>query len=239
MIANFAGDSVTALFIRGSEEEATLRALQCAETILAILQSTLPIESPHGQFKISGRIGVGSGEIEWGIVGQKIKNYYFRGPGIHNGITAELKAAENSIQVHPSVANSAIYKKFCPHESRNEDGFCQITEGRSHQASPNPKGADSKDLAAQRFFVPDILMHQENLAELRHTTTIFIGFPYEISWTNIHKLYQKIEKLLLECGGFFNKFEFSDKGGVAMIVFGAPYSYKNNFSNGIEFAIKL
>ena len=107
-IPYFAGDSFTAIF--PSATGGLTGALNSAQSILArFSQNRKNPDSILLEHHIGIKIGLSQGEVEWGIVGQRRKGYYFQGDPIDGCAQAQTKA--NSLE---AVADTAFLRLLDP-----------------------------------------------------------------------------------------------------------------------------
>ena len=85
-IANFAGDSFTAIFpISTEEKDEYLNPIAAVVEIQNKIAAISKQQTPKGEFNISVRAGVAVGTTSWGIIQDKNREraaYYFRGSAI-------------------------------------------------------------------------------------------------------------------------------------------------------------
>ncbi len=97
-IPYFAGDSFTAIFPNGgiSHHETAAIALRVTEAAQATLRRFISDQEDEdsllAEHKIGIKIGLSEGELEWGIVGNGRKGYYFRGDPIEGCSQAQVRA---------------------------------------------------------------------------------------------------------------------------------------------------
>ena len=93
IIPHFAGDAFTAIF----QGEKTEIVEKVAKKIKHFFEDTPSLKTPFGDFKISIRIGLSYGIVEWGLIGTDIKTFYFKGKAIERATLAQQKALPQEI----------------------------------------------------------------------------------------------------------------------------------------------
>ena len=106
-IPMFAGDGFFVIF-PGSPEETAERAWQTAVSIQRRFRSARgPFSlfvTPYGNFSIGVKIGMATGEVEWGILyNDHQTTSYFRGNSLYDSTDAEQTAVTGEIIAHDSM----------------------------------------------------------------------------------------------------------------------------------------
>lgn len=224
-IPYFAGDSFTAIF---PEEDQT--ADKIAQT--AWKARELFHKQQFGKFKIGVKIGVGYGELEWGIVGKGAKSFYFRGKSIKRASDAQMCAEEQEIIMHRVFKNKLTLNS----SSKKKESKFYTLENISIIAAfgtTSKRTPLSKSIA--RKFLPDAVIDFSHTGEFRQVVTVFISFK----GVKTHKQLERFASLVLErvrnFSGYFKEIDYGDKGGVLACLFGAPITFENNIERALEF----
>jgi predicted ATPase/class 3 adenylate cyclase len=238
-IPYFAGDSFTAIFpIKGAEDaaEVVMRTLHTAQVTLERFQTERKdpnsIVSEH---KIGVKIGISEGDIEWGIVGEKRRGYYFRGLPIDGCSQAQVRA--QSLEM---VCDERFLRFLDP-----DIVMCDDLSDGYHRIQPSktlPKIAAVKatrlpapDHDIMGAYLPTEAFANLGIGEFRNVVSVFISF----SGVDTHEGLQHFAAVVLEqsenFGGYFKEIDFGDKGGVMLCIFGAPTAFENNTERALEF----
>ncbi|MCK4524438.1 AAA family ATPase, partial [candidate division WOR-3 bacterium] len=88
-------------------------------------------------------------------------------------------------------------------------------------------------------FFPEILNDLSASGEFRKIVPLFFNFSLDLSSEKIRKLVERITYYCNEMNGYFNKIDFTDKGGIILVIFGAPFTSENMIENALLLAIKI
>ncbi len=247
MIPYFAGDSFTALF--PFERHAADKLSDVAARICFTVKSTLNrfLDNQNGEddmasLQIGAKIGLGQGEVEWGIVGpDKNRAFYFRGDAVDFSALAQLQCGNMEVIAHESF-QSILGALDLPAVSLH-DGYVRVDQAALKNI-PVPKPLSIKlpepdpDLLTD-FYPEAVFLEQASAGEFRNVVSAFISFE----GVDTHEALQHfIGDILEQCrnfGGYLKEVDFGDKGGVVACFFGAPVSYENNLERALEFASAL
>jgi predicted ATPase len=86
------------------------------------------------------------------------------------------------------------------------------------------------------MFVPDVVLNMKDRGEFREIVSVFIGFEESDGYAESVK---QVIKNTHAYGGYFNKIDFGDKGGVMLVIFGAPTGREKLYSRAADFALSL
>ncbi len=229
-IASFAGDAFSAVF-RGADAEL---ALEAAFQILDRFSDQGVMHTKFGDFLLSARIGLAHGSVQYGIIGADTqKAFYFRGVALERSVAAE--SAAGSLQV---VADDSFIAQLptLPALTRIEGGNSRIESyGRKAEAPAKPitpPGLSPVDA----LFVPSAILGMKERGEFREIAACFIGFR------ETGKFKAALAEIMERCTAYeayFNKIDFGDKGGIALVVFGAPLGTEQLYRRAADFALSL
>lgn len=234
MISTFAGDGFTALFPT-NQSDALPNAIQCAFRIREFFEAHRVMQTKYGSFKIGVKIGIARGGVEWGILGEAdMLTYFFRGDAI-NGCAHAEQAAKRGEIIADSTLKSFL-EKVCKFDIR--DNYLSLTE---HLDARSPSSV-RRQLLPEEFshpFVRDDIRSLTARAEFRSACTIFISFPEHLEHKTLSAFTARTMALANTHGGYFNKVDFGDKGGVFLILFGAPVTHENDVERAFNFILAL
>ncbi|HAV92986.1 TPA: hypothetical protein DCW38_07410 [candidate division WOR-3 bacterium] len=224
-ITNFAGDAFTAIFFDENS----------ADDVLLIAQSIINVFTEYKdkkKTKLHIRLGISSGVIDWGIVGKENLNYFFKGEGINSAVRIQQKGECDKIQFDKRFM-LLLSKKIKIFE--NNSIFYT-----SDMKSPNFSCAKIKRLKNEnnRFF-PKILSELSTGGEFRQVIPIFIRFPFDTSIENLDLISERLIAETVKFNGYLNKIDFGDKGGIALVIFGAPYAHEDMIDRAVQFSMSV
>lgn len=261
-IPYFAGDSFTAIFPIAPQNQSVDYERQLALTVVHTACATLrrfmsdreDDDSMLSEHQIGIKIGLSEGEVEWGIVGQGRKGYYFRGEPIEGCSQAQVLAC--SLEV---VSDARFLKYLDPQAVNSEslgDGFFKLnlehfaanippvdsnaTNKRPHSASSSSKQVlPSPDPAIMAEFLPKEVFENPGIGEFRNVVSVFLSFE----GVDTHEALDHFASVVLgqseNFGGYFKEIDFGDKGGVMFCIFGAPVSFENNSERALEYIVAI
>ena len=217
-VANFAGDSITAIFT-GNSSDATFFA---ATSIKKHFEKHRKYYSRFSDgFEIESRIGLSAGLVSWIVFGEELRAFCFYGD--------------------PVLESSLLTSGKDPGEITASSHFIKTPgdtdPSRKMLGVPFPKERIRRTLG--RLFVPERVLNTGNRGEFRNVTSLFISFKWK---TDLKLLKELVNYILLrtdEFGGYFGGPFYDVKGPHALIVFGAPISYENNVERAADLAILL
>ncbi len=237
-IPNFAGDSFTAIFTIYQEGEIRQVAQKTLDTANLVLKRLEDARNEQGSVlathNIGVKIGISQGEVEWGIVGDERKAYYFRGSAIDGCAAAQVLAATSE------MVGDVTFVKYLDKDTVEtdpiNDDFYKIKKLKNppERASANiALPLPDRDITS--LFLPVEAFGYVGIGEFRSVVSVFLSF----AGVETHEGLQHFASIILEqCsnfGGYFKEIDFGDKGGVMFCLFGAPVSFENNTERALEF----
>ncbi len=242
-VATFAGDAVTAVFPDRDAGTATRSALR----MLRVIDANHLQRTPAGEFPVDAKIGVGYGAVDWGTIhGRDRSTYYFRGKAIEEAAEAEHRAQSGTVVLGPGAVETAGEDI---HLTGMDDGFA----GARRSAAAEGARADTVDqLAVENEDEPEIspeeLEERQRRylpgsgapaaeGEFRYVSSVFISFQAPSRHDATADLVRPVLDLANEYGGYFNLLDFGDKGGVMLILFGAPTAQGDDLERAADFTL--
>lgn len=243
-IATFAGDAFTALFPL-ERPNAPARAARAATAIqhFFALNHTLPTR--YGTFTLGVKVGMGMGAVRWGIVGHTSqRTFFFRGPAIDACAAAEhhtapgqvVASAELAVLLDP-LGCAAAHEPFIVMRDLADGPLPAFRVLRSIRARRFARFPRVTTAATQAFGIEAVLGLAVP-AEFRDIACCFLSFD-DHSLAQMHTLAQRTLDLATSYGGYVNKIDFGDKGGIIVVLFGAPIAYENNLARAADFLLAL
>lgn len=241
-IPYFAGDSFTAIFqVNDNTANAAEMGKKVVGTALAVLDRFEREKRPGGSlcdYNIGIKIGLSFGNVEWGIVGDRRKAYYFRGEPIDNCGMAQTKA--QSLQM---VGDADFVKQFAPVHLPAEEvepGWFYLKPGKDFALRTGKKADENPALPAPSAetladFLPQEVYTSRDQGEFRNVVSVFLSFEGVDNHTALDHVATTVLDHSLNFGAYFKEIDFGDKGGLMFCLFGAPISFENNIERALEF----
>ncbi|MEN0002537.1 MAG: tetratricopeptide repeat protein [Bacteroidota bacterium] len=233
-IPYFAGDAFTGIFA----EEHISSALEVLDIGMQMKTRFQDRESKFGDFTIGIRFGISYGQVDWGIVGQQKKSYYFRGAPIDS--CAECQSIANDLEIvfDETFRQKLITEKVTFHEVK--PGFFQLDRlPKIAQPSFHPIPNDPIDRSVALSYLPEAIVDYNQDGEFRPVIATFISFKGVDTHQQLDGFINIILEEIHNFSGYFKEIDFGDKGGVLVALFGAPVSFENNIDRALEFVMAL
>jgi tetratricopeptide (TPR) repeat protein/class 3 adenylate cyclase len=232
-ITVFAGDAFTAVF---PECDDPLPVLTASVEIQKTFEEKGLQQTVYGDFHLSCKIGLSYGQVRWAIVGNEhIKRYYFRGTAIDGCAVSEKFASSQQI-VFDDALNQLIPAQSVEIESLGEGHYRLLK--LYHYSEYRFLGEETFQEEIFPHFVPYEVkgLHR---GEFRSIVSLFISFIEPESTEVLHAFIESVTDLSRDYGGFVENFDFGDKGGNVLILFGIPVSFENDLTRAIDFISAL
>lgn len=232
-VSGFAGDAFTAVFPLVQESDF---ASLVYDPDAAILTAALSIRdsviaqggqvTEFGEFELEVRIGAASGEINWRIIDTGSQAvYWFYGPGLENAVRAQGLAQTNEVIVDKQLCEKPglTFGKCLESVS----GFCLLSEVQC----PAEAVHNEPSAIPQTAFIPESVLSLSSEGEFRILLSCFINLANPQD-DQISALIHSATQL----GGYLSHIDFTDKGWVAYVMFGAPLGYEKMAQRAMDFA---
>lgn len=244
-ITGFAGDAFTALFpldstVESSRPPAFNHGLAAASAIHEWVSSNHRVETKFGGFEFQVKLGLGTGQVEWGIIqtapDSHLHTYYFKGEAIERCASAEHAARVDQIIITEDI-RTLLGDDISA--SKVNSGFYLLES--VHTDLPQPQGVTLPEMsrADQAAFVPPDVLDMEARGEFRLVTTVFISIRKLNSQETLMQFLQLIFRLLKQYSGTLTRLDFGDKGCNLLLFWGAPVHFENDLSRALSFALQL
>lgn len=235
-IPYFAGDAFTAVFPLPVDPLHALHLLHTADEARRIFHG-----GDHrfgGQYTIGIKSGIGQGIIEYGIVGEKTKAFYFRGPAINAAADCQSLANDQDIVID-QLTDEMISGRPITTEEINPQAFRILSKIRGEGAKVAPLDLPEidPDIAAQ--FLPEAVVKTDQPGEFRTVISIFLAFDNLRDQAALSAFADIVTRESHDFGAYFKEIDFGDKGGLMTVFFGAPVSYENTGVRALEFALAV
>lgn len=231
----FAGDALSAVFVPADDDSkgaAALDAARCAFEIQDIFRRAGDIESKFGRFKLSVKTGLSAGPADWGIIENDAQNtYYFSGAAVSAAAVCERFCIPGETVADREFI-SAISSDIVSREKSR--GYYLLEPDEFMAAGPvPPKAVELIGRAVIEKFVPAAVLSLKAPGEFRDIVSCFISFE---PLGNISEHVNKLVDLSCRYGGYFGCLDFGDKGGIILVIFGAPRGRDRLFDRAASFA---
>ena len=233
-IPYFAGDAFTAVFPEEQKDFHAEDLLQTARQIRKLFSEGGLNKTEFGDFEIGIKIGLSHGEVEWGIVGDKYKTFYFRGDAIDDCAESEHRAKGQDIVLDHKLLQKFVGRR--PDVEPIQTGYYRLI--KDHNELEDITGEYVKvpiEKKVVKQFLPSEIIAFNGLGEFRTVVSVFISF----TGVDNHEHFNEFSTIVLNeinnFSGYFKEVDFGDKGGVIVSFFGAPVSFENNNERALEF----
>ncbi len=228
-ITTFAGDAFTAVFPTNNFKMPLNAAIFTRDEFV----KKGKISTKYGSFALSVKIGLSYGKINWQIITNNTQHaFYFMGEAINNCAKSEHQARSNeiifdehfktNIEDESNLVYNKITEKYYILKNKTYD--------MQNEIEIIPLEYD------QSKFIPQTILNSNFKGEFREIVSCFISFE---KTPNLKENLSKMIDLSYRYGGYFNKIDFGDKGGIALVIFGAPIAQENLFNRACEFSLAL
>ncbi|MCF7912583.1 MAG: tetratricopeptide repeat protein [Candidatus Cloacimonetes bacterium] len=226
-VTGFAGDAFMAVFDQVSGDR-ILSVYQIIKESLA----TAPVLPEVGEdFRIDARLTVCFGEIRWIILKNEYQNeYFFYGSAIEEcNAFADLK---QDVIFSEAAAEDIGIDNFLVRNEVNVplDNNYKIMRARRRKYVYTKQTVQS--------FLNKFLQDYRAENEIRDISNAFIYLD-KIEFEQLNDVIGQIEMLAGKYYAFFNKLDYSDKGLLGILIFGAPRKYEKTLNRMMYFVAEL
>ena len=232
IIPYFAGDAFTAIF--PDKGERALKAVEFTATARDVLNLFSAKGFTFDEFEIGIKIGLSYGMVEWGIVGDAPKSFYFRGPAIDACAESEMRANQQEIILDRDLF--ALLPHNYPVTPTAHDDYMLLpaTVGGTAVSDRASTAEFPMDPEVLRLFVPNPILDSSTDGEFRSVVAVFVSFKGVNNHESLDAFVTVVLREFQNFSGYFKEIDFGDKGGVLVGFFGAPVSYENNLERALE-----
>ncbi|MDD2233271.1 MAG: AAA family ATPase, partial [Sphaerochaetaceae bacterium] len=254
-VSLFAGDAFCAIFPDGKREGLKTDGYKIIEPILAAamnirdsFQGKSSYQSALGEFHLQIRQTVSFGEIHWQIFENELQNeYVFSGKPMRD--LAELSALKEELVFSEAAVVKLGQEGF---KRKEHGGFVLSTKDLNSRATvselseaPSLAGgsasahtpAHQQDPAATNRFLNPKYHDAQPEPEIRSAAFCFANLD-QVEPDKREQAIADIQHLADKYGGFVNKYDATDKGLVALILFGLPRSEGKTLERICNFALE-
>lgn len=236
IIPYFAGDAFTAVFPLPADQMHAMHLLQTAAEAREIFRQR--DNQFGGQYTIGIKAGIAQGKVEFGIVGNRTKAFYFRGPAIDAAANCQSLANDQDILID-DLTNNLINGRPITTEELAPDAYLIVGKITGETAIVSPLELPEIDPEIAEQFLPPTVVRNEQVGEFRTVITAFLAFNNVDSHEQMVSFAGAVLDQACNFGAYFKEIDFGDKGGFMSIFFGAPVSYENSVVRALEFSLAI
>lgn len=237
-IPYFAGDAFTAVFPGALDRLHAMHLLYTAEIIRGVFQKR---GNQFGdQYTIGVKAGLAAGIVEYGIVGEELRSFYFRGKAIDQAAFCQMQASNQDIVIdevlHSLLENQSIVAEEIVQGAYRVVG--DISNAIDDVFYP-PLDLPEIDPEIAATFLPPEVVRYDQTGEFRTVVSAFLSFDEVRSHDQLNHFATVVLNQVNDFGGYFKEVDFGDKGSLMVVFFGAPVSYENNAVRALEFSLTV
>ena len=223
-IPYFAGDAFTAVFPLPPDSLHAIHLLRTADEARRIFRER--DNQFGGKFTIGIKAGIAQGNVEFGIVGDELKAFYFRGTAIDNAADCQSLAKDQDIVIDRMMRLAArVTGQFLPSRSQRTRSYCSAP---SMGEKVKVKSLDLPviDPHIAQLFLPAAVVKNEQSGEFRTVISCFLAFENLTNHRELSALADITLDHSLNFGAYFKEVDFGDKGGLMAIFLVPPSATK-------------
>ncbi|MEM1215594.1 MAG: adenylate/guanylate cyclase domain-containing protein, partial [Bacteroidota bacterium] len=233
-IPYFAGDAFTAIFPAEDERQTAEGLVQTAAMARALFERR---KNRFGNFTIGLKFGLSYGQVDWGIVGNQDKTFYYSGTPIENCAFCQTLAEVSDIVIDGLLLRQLPNDQLTL-EPVGEDAY-RVSSNIPISNFPVPLPGEDILPEVAAAFLPEAIVNYKQEGEFRPVVSIFIGFENVNDHDQLNLFADIILQQTISFSGYFKEIDFGDKGGVVTLFFGAPVAFENNIKRALEFIVSL
>ena len=237
-IPYFAGDAFTAVFPGVLNRRHAIGLLRTADQIRSLFQRR--DKQFAGEFRIGVKAGLAAGTVEYGIIGESLRGFYFRGTAINDAAYCQTKAEDQDIviddAVHDLLEDQIIIAEEIASNAYRVVGDLADNLPESHYPKLDLPEVDAE--IAGTFLPPEVVRYDQS-GEFRTVVSTFLSFDEVRNHEELNQFATVVLDQVHDFGGYFKEIDYGDKGSLMVIFFGAPVSYENNAVRALEFCLTI
>ena len=234
-IPYFAGDAFTAIFPLAVNRTHAMHLLRTAERARQLFRER---GGEFGDnFKIGIKAGIAAGTVSYGIVGEDLRAFYFRGPAIDGSAKCQTLAGEQEIVINHYVQNLIEGRLVYTEEIEAEAYRILSDVPTGSEASVDPLKLPGIEPEVAAAFLPPEVVRYDQAGEFRTVVSCFLSFDAVRTHDELNRFATVVLNQVKDFGGYFKEVDYGDKGALMVVFFGAPVSYENNVARALEFAL--
>ena len=251
-----------------SHAACAIRTARLAQALHASVADFAEFDALGDSYTIQTKAGATFGEYQVLLLGQKNLWFHpvLVGPAVQAAVNAELRASPGQSIITRDLLDmlppgSAHTTALAPQPGDNGDEFFDLTElkaqgDRFRGSFTLPPDFDEAKLYRRcSYFIQDTLLkkfttgHRGFTGEFRNITALFIRFEghgqdasADTNLAPIDQLdgiFRFVQNEAHTSGGLFLQTDLSDKGGMFMVLFGAPNAIENKEAAAARLALRV
>jgi len=237
-IPYFAGDAFTAVFPGNLDRLHALHLLHTADLTRNIFRQR---DNQFGdKYKIGVKAGLAAGAVEYGIIGEELRGFYFRGKAIDQAASCQMQAGEHQVVID-EVMNGLLEDHSIVAEELAQGTYLVVGEisGKITDVSYPQLELPEIDADIANTFLPPEVVRYDQTGEFRSVVSTFLAFDAVQTHEELNEFATAVLNQVNDFGGYFKEIDFGDKGSLMVIFFGAPVSYENNAVRALEFCLTI
>lgn len=246
-VATLAGDAFTAVFpetyeVEAGREDAALRAIAAAWQIQQRMEEVSSQRTPYGDFRVSVKVGLACGEVNWGIVSSEDESraaYYFQGTAIDGSAQAEHATQPGEIVLAARLLDYIGPKIVAELRSTGRDDYYQLLGLNASLPASQTIATPTVGKEIMARFFPTAIVNQEHSGEFRHVLSLFVNLPTVRTEDQLSIFMRSLFALQDQYGGLLNRLDFGDKGSNLLLFWGVPVAYENDVARTLSFILDL
>lgn len=253
VVYQFAGDAILACFEQQHGERdpsLALRALGCGQELRARAGRLGSLELADQRFEVRCKFALALGDCHRLLLGSDEQWIHpvLVGPPVAEAVGGEKRAQGGELLVAESLWRALP----APMPTERREGYRVVPPelGFPVASLPPTRVPEALRERAPRL-VPPVLAHriasghEGLLGDIREITALFLRFdlvgspdlPARVD--ELNELYAAVQREAGAYGGWLSQTDFTDKGNVLFVIFGAPNASEHRESLAVRFAWKL
>jgi predicted ATPase/class 3 adenylate cyclase len=224
-VSLFAGDAFCAIFPNAEAEY----MISVVNSISSFFREHITHKTPFGEFAMKIRQTICYGDVDWKIYVNELQNeYVFYGEALQELVDL------SSLKVDVIFSEPAVSKIGKSNFKKLESGYHLISKNVNYTANPLKFQYTQKTIA--KFINPKYrTKNPQN--EIRSAAYCFANLE-RIEFSKREQAIAAIQNLADRYGGFVNKYDATDKGMIAIILFGLPKSEDKTLDRICRFSME-
>ncbi len=236
-IPYFAGDAFTAVFPGVLDRLHAIHLLHTADKVRALFQER---GNQFGEYTIGVKAGLAAGTVNYGIVGEHLRAFYFRGKAIDQAAYCQTQANEQDIVMDDRMLallenQSVVAEEVSPGSYRVVGDISSVLDDVENAPLDLPEVGPE---TATTFLPPEVVRYDQT-GEFRTVVSTFLAFNEVGTHEELNEFATVVLNQVNDFGGYFKEVDYGDKGSLMVIFFGAPVSYENNAVRALEFCLTV
>lgn len=236
-IPYFAGDAFTAVFPGPLDRLHAIHLLHTAYKARTLFQER---DNRFDEYTIGVKAGIAAGTVNYGIVGDKLRAFYFRGKAIDQAAYCQTQASEQDI-VMDETMHTLLEDQSIVAEEIGQGAYRVVGDISKFLGDTDYPPLELPEVGADiaTTFLPPEVVRYDQTGEFRSVVSTFLAFSEVGTHEEMNEFATVVLNQVNDFGGYFKEVDYGDKGSLMVIFFGAPVSYENNAVRALEFCLTL